>query len=136
MLGIGSVATCVTCHAADSKGYAAAARMRAAVDTLRDTIDTADATLLRASAAGMEVSEPRYALQSAREALVATRNQVHSFDAASVERTVDEGLALARAAEQAGVSALEQLQERRWMALIPLGLIALVAAFLYTKIRS
>jgi len=136
MLGVGAVATCVTCHAPDTKGWAAAARMRAAVDSLRDTIDGADAILARASVAGMEVGEPRYALQAAREALVATRNQVHSFDPASVEKTVGGGLAVARASEQTGRSALEQLTERRWMALIPLGMIALVAALLFAKIRG
>lgn len=134
MLGVGSVAICVTCHGPDSKGYAAAARMRAAVDGLRAAIDGADTTLLRASTAGMEVSEPRYALQSAREALVTTRNQVHSFDPASVEKTAGEGLAVARNAEQTGVAALAELNGRRWMALLPLAMIALVAAFLFAKI--
>ncbi|MGH7894469.1 MAG: cytochrome c3 family protein, partial [Candidatus Binatia bacterium] len=136
MLGVGSVATCVTCHPAESKGYAAAARMRTAVDGLRDAIAGADATLLRASTAGMEVSEPRYALQTARESLVATRNQVHSFDPASVEKTAAEGLAVARSSEQAGVAALAELTGRRWMALIPLAMIAFVAALVFAKIRG
>lgn len=136
MLGVGVDATCVRCHKPDSHGYAAAARMRAAVDALRDTIDGADATLTRASAAGMEVSEPRYALQTAREALVATRNQIHSFDPASVAKTANEGLAVARSSEQAGITALAELSGRRWMALIPLTMIAIVAALLLAKIRG
>jgi cytochrome c3-like protein len=135
-LGTASVAVCVTCHKPDDKGWAAAARMRNAVDQLRNEIDSADATLVRAATAGMEVSEPRFTLQAAREALVATRTQVHSADPAAVAKTAGGGLAIARAAEQAGTQALSDLDARRWAALIPLTAIALLAALLYMRIRS
>jgi hypothetical protein len=136
MLGIGRVATCVTCHQPDSNGHAAAARMRKAVDTLHDAIEGADATLTRASTAGMEVSEPRYALQAASESLVATRNQIHGFDPVSVEQTARDGLTIAQSSQQAGIAALAELDRRRLMAIIPLGMIALVAALLFAKIRA
>jgi hypothetical protein len=136
MLGVGAVAVCVTCHAADSKGYAAAARMRAAVDRLREAIEGAERTLARASTAGMEVSEAEFALQGAREALVQTRNQVHAFDPAALEKVADEGTATATGATRVGQAALVELASRRWLALIPLGVIGVFGVLLYRKIRT
>jgi cytochrome c3-like protein len=136
MLGVGPVAVCVTCHAADSPGYAAAARMRVALDRLRDAIDAGERSLSGAAAAGMEVSEAEYTLQTAREALVQTRNQVHAFDPAALEKVAGAGTESAEAAERTGSAALGQLAERRLMALLPLGAIALVGVLLYVRIRD
>lgn len=136
MLGVGPVAVCVTCHAADSKGHAAAQRMRAAVDRLRESIGGAEKTLARADAAGMEVSEAEFALLSAREALVQTRNQVHAFDPAALERVASAGTETAAGAARTGQAALVEFANRRWMALIPLGMIGIVAVLLYRKIRT
>jgi hypothetical protein len=136
MLGTGPAAVCATCHAEDSKGYAAAGRMRAAVDRLRGAIEGAEHALSAAATAGMEVSEAEFAVQGAREALVQTRNQVHAFDPAVVEKVADAGTATAAAAERDGRAALVELANRRWMALIPLGMIGLVGVLLYRKIRQ
>lgn len=136
MLGVGSVAVCVGCHGSDSTGYAAAKAMRAAVDRLRDAIAAAEQSLARASGAGMEVSEAEFALQSAREALVHSRNQAHAFDAAALAKVAATGAETAAQAGQAGEAALVELRNRRWMATIPLGMIAIVAALLYRKIRA
>jgi hypothetical protein len=136
MLGVGPVAVCVTCHPADSKGYTAAKRMRAAVDRLRAEIEAAERTLGRAETAGMEVSEAAFVLQNAREALVQTRNQVHAFDLAALEKVATAGTEAAAGAARTGEAALVELANRRWMALIPLGAIGIVALVLYLKIRS
>jgi predicted CXXCH cytochrome family protein len=136
MLGVGATAVCVSCHAPGSAGYAAAERMRLAVDRLTDAVSVAERTLARAAAAGMEVSEAEAALQSAREELVKTRTQVHAFDPASLVKMADAGVQTATAAAHTGEEALVELRNRRWMALIPLSLIALVGALLYLKLRE
>jgi predicted CXXCH cytochrome family protein len=136
MIGVGSTAICVSCHAPDSRGYEAAERMRVAIDQLKGVISAAEETLARASAVGMEVSEAEVSLQSAREDLVKTRTQVHSFDPAALVKISDGGVQTATAAERTGEDALVQLGNRAWMALIPLGMIAALAVAVYLKIRS
>jgi hypothetical protein len=136
MLGTGSSAVCTGCHTPESRGYAAAGRMRASVDELRQALAVAKGTLASASAAGMEMSEEEFALQSANEALIHTRNQVHAFDPASLEKVAGEGLETARSVESRGRAALDEIANRRRLAAIPLGMIAVVALALYRKIRS
>jgi hypothetical protein len=82
------------------------------------------------------VSEAEFALQGAREALVQTRNQVHSFDPAALEKVADEGTATATEAARVGQAALVELGSRRWLALIPLGVIGMLGVLLYRKIRT
>jgi nitrate/TMAO reductase-like tetraheme cytochrome c subunit len=136
LLGTGDVATCVGCHLPDSKGYAAATAMRAAVDELVREIDEAEAVLAEAAELGMEVSEAEFEFQGARANLVETRTLVHAFDADTLEASAAQGLEVARNAKQAGRAAIAELGSRQLMALLPLGLIGLVAALLYAKIRA
>jgi flagellin-like hook-associated protein FlgL len=136
MLGTGATAVCIGCHAPDSKGYAAAARMRTAVDDLHQTIVAAEAALGRATTAGMEMGEEEFVLQAAREALIQTRNQVHAFDVASLEKAASEGREKAQDVERSAGAALAEFRNRRWLATIPLGMIVIVGALLYAKIRS
>jgi predicted CXXCH cytochrome family protein len=135
MLGTAASAVCVTCHAEDSKGYAAAGRMRAAVDGLRERIDASERVVSRAASAGMEVSEAEFTVRNAREALVQSRNQVHAFDPGALEKVAAAGTATAAAAEQAGEAALAEQVNRRRMALIPLAAIALVGFLLYLRLK-
>ena len=136
MLGTAPSSVCVGCHAPDSKGYAAAARMRSSVDGLREGIASAEEALGSATTAGMEMGEEDVALQSAREALIQTRNQVHAFDPAAVEKAANEATATARDVEKKARAAVVELGNRRWLATIPLGMIALVGVLLYAKIRA
>jgi len=136
MLGTGDVSVCVGCHRADSKGWAAAGQMRGAIDRLRGAIDGAQQAVMRANAAGMEVSEAEFSLQGAREALVQARNQVHTSDAAAVEKVVGAGADTAAAVERTAQAALVELASRRWLAILPLAMIAIVAGLLYWKVRT
>jgi predicted CXXCH cytochrome family protein len=136
MLGTGPTAVCTGCHAADSGGYAGAGRMRASVDELRQAIVAAKGALASASSAGMEMSEEEFAIQSANEALIHARNQMHAFDVAALEKVAREGTETARSTERNARAALAEFANRRRLAAIPLGMIALVAVVLYRKIRS
>ncbi len=136
MLGTGEGSVCIRCHAPDSKGYAAADQMRSAVARLRGAIDGAQQAVVRANAAGMEVSEAEFTLQEAREALVQTRNQVHTVDPASLEKVAGPGVDTATVVERTANGALVELANRRWLAIIPLAIIAIVSGLLYRKIRA
>ncbi len=136
MLGTSEVAVCIGCHPSDSKGYAAAAQMRAAIDRLRGAIDGAQQSVADASTAGMEIGEAEFALQGAREALVQTRNHIHTCDPAAVEKVATPGTDTATTVERTAQAALVELGNRRWLAMIPLGMIVVVAVLLYRKIST
>ena len=136
MIGTGPTAVCIGCHAADTPAYGAAGRMRAALDELRQSIAAAEETLASATTAGMELSEEEIALQSAREALIRTRNQVHAFDLVALAKVAGQGTETARGVEKGARAALVEFGNRRWMAAIPLGMIAIVAILLWRKLRE
>jgi hypothetical protein len=135
MVGVGPRSTCVTCHERGTAGYAAAAVMGEAVRRLRDGITQAELSLDLAAHAGMPCHEGNFELTSARDALVQVRNLVHTADAGRVATAAAAGLETAAAVEAVGQGALAELRSRRWLAIIPLGMIALVATLLYVKIR-
>jgi predicted CXXCH cytochrome family protein len=136
MLGTTPTSVCIGCHAPDSKGYAAAARMRSSVDGLRQAIAAAEAAVGSATTAGMEMGEEEVALQSAREALIQVRNQVHTFDPVAVQKGANGATATARDVENSARAALVEFGNRRWLATIPLAMIALVGGLLYARIRA
>ena len=136
MLGTGPTAVCIGCHAAGTPAHAAAGRMRASVDGLRQAIAAAEEAVAVATTAGIELGEDEIALQTAREALIQTRNQVHAFDVAALEKAAGQGTEAARGVERGARVALADFASRRRLAIIPLAMIALVGALLYLKIRS
>jgi hypothetical protein len=136
MIGTGEVSVCIGCHPADSPGYEAAGQMRMVIDRLRRAIDGAQQAMMRANAAGMEVGEAEFTLQEAREALVQTRNLVHTSNPAAVDKVADAGTDTAAAVEGIALAALVELTNRRWLAIIPLAMIAIVAGLLYWKVRT
>jgi predicted CXXCH cytochrome family protein len=136
MLGTGPTAVCIGCHAPDSNGYRAATEMRSAVGALSGAIAAAEEALGRATTAGMEVSEQEFALQETLEALVKTRNQVHAFDLAALQELARPATEKAQGVERTARVALDEFAARRRLAIIPLGVIAVVGVLLYAKIRS
>ena len=136
MLGTGATAVCVGCHGVDSKGHVAAAALRASVDGLRDAIDRAEHAVAHAADAGMEMSEAEFSLQEAREALVQTRNQVHTVDASLVAKVAGAVTATATGVERTAAAALAELVGRRRLAIVPLGMIAIVAVLVWRKIQT
>lgn len=136
MVGTGPQSTCLPCHAPGSAGHETAEGMGRAIAELRAAIAGATETLENATHAGMEVSEAAYQMKSAHDALIQARNLVHTATLERLREAVDAGLTVSRAGETVGRGALEELRSRKWMATIPLGMIALVAALLYLKIRS
>jgi predicted CXXCH cytochrome family protein len=136
LLGTGPTAICIGCHAPESNGYTAAAHMRASVGELTQAIAAAEEAVGRATTAGMEMGEQEIALQTAREALIQTRNQVHAFNLAALDKAAKPATETAQGVERNARGALLEFTNRRWLATIPLGMIAVVGVLLYAKIRS
>jgi hypothetical protein len=136
MVGVGPESTCLPCHAAGSAGYQTAAGMSKAIAELRASIAAATGVLEDAQHAGMEVSEAEYSMKSAHDSLIQARNLVHTASLEQLRKTADAGLKISRHGEEVGRGALQELSNRKSLAIIPLAVIALVAGFLFLKIRS
>ncbi len=136
MLGATAPAVCASCHDPSDAGGKAAAAMRGLIDRLRQADDRAAAVLGQAERSGMEVGEPLFALKDAESNLIKARLAIHTFDAAAVRPPVDQGLAVARKAYEAGVQALGELRFRRNGLAVSLVVIILVIAGIVLKIRQ
>ncbi len=136
MVGTGAVAICITCHTKDSAGYKGAAEIRKALTTLEQALDAAHERVSLAERAGMEVLDAKYLLQEAHQALVKSRNLVHSFDPAQVDKAASVGTKKANTALEEAVAAIQEFGKRRRMLAIPLSLIGVLILLLYLKLRQ
>jgi hypothetical protein len=127
---------CATCHEAGTKGADAAAAMYAELMRLRQDTAAARALLRTEAEAGMEVSRIQFDLAKADEALTKARVDVHYFAPAAVEKAAAEGLAVARASNEAAERVHSERDFRRTGLFASLGLILLAIAALAVKIRD
>ncbi|MBZ5514515.1 MAG: cytochrome c3 family protein [Acidobacteriia bacterium] len=135
-VGVGSNATCIQCHAAGDKGYAAAQRIAGDLAKLETFYQRAEDVLNTAERSGMEVSTPRVELVSAHGDLIKARVEVHSFNPGEVQKFTDEGTDISQKAYQAGVVALRERDTRRKGLGVSLIFIVLAIGGLYLKIRQ
>ena len=98
-------------------------------------VERSDAILTQAARSGMEVSEATLRENDARESLVKARVAVHAFDAAAVQKPVNEGLKIAAETYIAGQEALEERQRRRLGLAISLVTIVITLAGLWLAIK-
>lgn len=136
MVGTSEGSTCTQCHADGTAELEVARSMSTSIAALRATLASATGVLADAADAGMEVSEAEYGLKTAHDALIQARNLVHTAKADRVRDAAESGLRVAKEGEEIGRNALAELRSRKTMALIPLGMIAIVCVLLYMKIRS
>jgi predicted CXXCH cytochrome family protein len=136
MVGTEEGSICLDCHGEGEDAFEVAGAIRAHIESLKAADASARELVERASRAGMEVSDAELALIDAHQAIVETRNLVHTFAVAPVEEKVNAGLEIARAAEAMGVAALEELQFRRKGLGVSLFFILLVVVGLHLKIRQ
>jgi len=134
MLGATEGALCTTCHA-DDAGAKAAAAMHGHLETLRATVERAEARLAEVRNAGLEVGEHELKLREARNHLVLTRTEVHSFREEAVAKVAGEGLAIATAVEAATDAGTKELSFRRQGLALSMGAILVVVLALLLKIR-
>lgn len=112
-VGLENGAVCSQCHDQTTNGSQIIREMRQELDSLSAAMSAADATIIRAEHAGMLLDDGRAALREAREHQVQSHVMVHAFAAAPFTERSAAGLASARRAQQAGDTALQELQVRR-----------------------
>jgi predicted CXXCH cytochrome family protein len=135
MLGDGPEALCATCHA-DDAGAKAASSMHGQLTALQAAIERAATQLGQVRNAGLEVGEDELRLREARNHLVLTRTEVHTFHEAPVAKVAGEGLALAARVEGAAQQGFRELAfRRRGLALSMIAILFVVVA-LVLKIRA
>jgi predicted CXXCH cytochrome family protein len=134
-VGVDKGAVCEQCHDGSGESAATIREIRQGLESLQSQTGAADALLTRAEHAGMLVDEGRLALRLAREHQVQSRTLVHAFARAPFVETAAEGLAAARRAEDAGQSAMQELQVRRQGLGVATLLILAFLATLWVKIR-
>jgi len=127
---------CTMCHAGNQEVLATFVGMRALIDSLRDVRGGADTLLSDAANLGMEVSEAQFELEEVTNALVKARNAIHSFTVDSVREQVAAGIAVTTQARDRGEEALAEHLFRRQGLVVSVGLILLVIAGLFLKIRD
>ncbi len=135
-VGVGSQSVCVSCHAEEDPGYAAAQEMAGDFAKLKTFLVRADDILKTAERSGMEVSSPRLELSDAHEALIKARVNVHTFNAEEVQKLTDQGADISTKAYEAGVLALRERDFRRKGLGLSLIFIVLAVTGLYLKIRE
>jgi predicted CXXCH cytochrome family protein len=135
LVGTGEEAFCINCHLEGDGGWETAEKIHAALTRLDSSLGEAVSLLDQAERAGMDVGEARLVQANARENLIKARVDVHTFNAARVEETVESGLELAAEAHQAGEAALAELAFRRKGLGLSLLAIAFVVFSLWLLIR-
>jgi predicted CXXCH cytochrome family protein len=113
MIGVTDGAVCADCHDAGSNGAATIKKFRDGLEGLTSAMSSAHAVVDRAEHAGMLVEDGRLALREATEQYVQARVAIHTFRDEPFVETAAKGRVAAERAEQAGVAALAELQNRR-----------------------
>ncbi len=123
LLGTQPDALCPTCHS-DDAGAKAAATMHAQITGLQAAVAKAEQQLAAVRNAGLEVGDEELKLREARNHLVLSRTEVHTFSADAVTKVANEGLALTTGVVDAAAAGERELAFRRR------GLAAAMVAFL------
>jgi predicted CXXCH cytochrome family protein len=137
MIGTSKDTLCWACHSEpDDAGFVAAGKMRESIERLKTSLDANASLIAQVGNAGMEVSDQELALSEVRAKLTLARTEIHSFNPASVDQVVSEGITALTAVERAGNQAIADLRFRRRGLFISLAAILLVVAGLVLKIRE
>jgi predicted CXXCH cytochrome family protein len=135
MIGVTEGAVCADCHDASSNGAATIKKFRDGLEGLTSAMASAHTVVDRAEHAGMLVEDGRLALREATEQYVQARVAIHTFRDEPFVETAGKGRAAAERAEQAGVAALAELQNRRRGLAVATVLIVGFLITLWVKIR-
>ena len=113
MIGVTADTVCSSCHDASSNGAATIKQFRDGLEGLTLSMSDAKGVVDRAERAGMLVEDGRVALREASEQFVQARVAMHTFREEPFQEIATKGRSAAGRAEQAGVAALTELQNRR-----------------------
>jgi predicted CXXCH cytochrome family protein len=135
MIGVTEGAVCADCHDASTNGAATIKKFRDGLEGLTSAMSAAQMVVDRAEHAGMLVEDGRLALREATEQYVQSRVAIHTFRDEPFVETAAKGRTAAERAEQAGVAALAELQDRRRGLAVATVLIIGFLITLWLKIR-
>jgi hypothetical protein len=136
MIGVTEGAVCADCHDGSTNGAATIKKFRDGLESLTAAMSAAHTVVDRAEHAGMLVDDGRLALREATEQYVQSRVAIHTFRDEPFVETAAKGHAAAERAEQAGLAALEELQNRRRGLAVATVLIIGFLITLWLKIRQ
>jgi len=134
-IGTNDGAVCSTCHDATTDSAKIIAQFKDGLAHLNDQIAQAGDVLDRASRAGMLVDDGRAALREAHEGQIQARVSIHAFAAKPFVDLVAKGVEASERGQQAGVSALHEIQVRRQGLGVATLLVLAFLAVLGLKIR-
>ncbi|MBI2817719.1 MAG: cytochrome c3 family protein [Acidobacteria bacterium] len=135
-VGVTPKSVCVNCHFEGDTGYNTAKAISDNLSALTSALARAESSLGAAERSGMEVSTPKLELANAHEALIKARVNVHTFSDVEVKKFTDQGVAIAKKSDEAGIAALKERDYRRKGLGFSLVFIVIAIAGLYMKIRQ
>lgn len=135
MVGGSGEALCATCHG-DDAGAKAADAMHAQLSDLSTAIDRAAVQLEAVRNAGLEVGEHDLKLREARNHLVLSRTELHTFNPEKMSKVASEGQALTTGVAEAAAAGERELAFRRKGLVASTIAILVVVVALLLKIRQ
>ena len=136
---VGPKAVCSGCHDAGTAPAGAATQMAGWLDGLDTALKQSETLLAKAEKSGMEVSEAQVRLIDGRENLVKARLALHSMKPVEMQKPVDEGMAIAKATQEAGEFALHERNTRRLglaVSVVLIGIAILAIRLLLRRLES
>jgi predicted CXXCH cytochrome family protein len=137
LLGVSTDAVCNWCHGdrPNSKGYAAAKKMRELIDSLGNSERTATQLVQEAEQMGTEIGEAKFKLRDVHQSRLESRTMVHSVDEKRFEEVVTKGLESASVISDEARLAMEDYYFRRRGLGVATLIITVLAISLYLFIR-
>ncbi len=135
-LGVRAEEVCSTCHSPGDPNAQVFPTMEGLLDSLTVSADASRKILLEARDAGMEVSQDLFELDNVNTDITKARAAIHSFHLDPVKTEVDAGLAVTTAGLQQGDAAMEEHSFRRVGLAISAGIILLLIAAIFMKMRD
>jgi len=129
---------CIKCHAPDdgTRGLATADEISKSLAKLFRSYGQSVAEIADADEKGMMVTDEKFALNEVKQAIIQTRTEVHTFDAARVGVIAESGIATAEKVYKVGQSKIDDYYFRRKGLGIATLLITILAIAIYLKIKS
>ncbi|MCX6641015.1 MAG: cytochrome c3 family protein [bacterium] len=129
---------CGKCHSADdaNNGYKTAILIKAAIDSLREQQAEAASLIDAAEKKGVAVNEAKFLLKDSQDALLKSRDAIHTVNLEKVEASVKAGLNITQKVMQMGRQALDEFRFRTSGWFISTILILLLIIGIWLKIRQ
>ncbi len=135
MVGTEPGSFCIDCHNEGDKGYQTAGAISTLLDSLVMMEKRARAVIEDADRKGMEVDDESFAIKDIHSSLVESRALVHAFNLEKIEPELAKGITLADGVYRSGLDIIGEYYFRRKGLGAATIIIALLAIFIWVKIR-